>query len=514
MPTTKTDKSKGGDTNQRHLIFTVLLAVILMTAGCGPSPDQPATMIPTAWTATPTATNLPYPTPDLTARPLVWFAPLPPLAVGPGRSFIGAEDYMDLFLPGAPWQKALGRIDVFELYGGWAAYAPWTVYASDEELQRVIEFVNQNGLALAMEDSPIQRPPDCGTDSESWGGLIFNLETAHRIRRFGGTLRFVAMDAPYYYTGLVDYPGTCQWPPEKVAREIDAYIQGMKGVFPDVVIGDTEPLQAGMGMAVYKEWMVTFREVTGYNLPFFHMDLDYARPDWAERVKELEDFARQQGIEFGILYFGNWDDLSDEAWLSNAGERVKRYELVVGGQPDHVSFQSWHDHPDHTLSETDPYTYTAFINQYFNDKSGLGFRREGPGANVAFGKTAQASRSLRERPPENAMDGNPGTVWGAGDFAPNWIEIDLGQPYTISEIRLRLDQGNLVGRTIHRVLVKGPGTSDKLVLLFTFDGETSDLDQLVYTLPEPLEGIQFVRAEITLSPSWVAFREIEVIAAK
>jgi len=34
----------------------------------------------------------------------------------------------------------------------------------------------------------------------------------------------------------------------------------------------------------------------------------------------------------------------------------------------------------------------------------------------------------------------------------------------------------------------------------------------VYTLPKPLEGIQFVRAEITLSPSWIAFREIEVIA--
>jgi hypothetical protein len=87
-------------------------------------------------------------------------------------------------------------------------------------------------------------------------------------------------------------------------------------------------------------------------------------------------------------------------------------------------------------------------------------------------------------------------------------------PTPSPRFRLRLDQGDLVGRTVHRVYVKGPGTGGKFVVPHTFDGETANLDQLVYTLPEPLEGIQFVRAEIALSPSWVAFREVEVIAAK
>lgn len=502
------------------LVFgsVVALGVILVAGGCGRFPDQDTSAATPMPSPAPdlrssTATPAPRPTPDLSARPLVWFAPLPPMAIEPGRPFIGAQDYMDLFQPGAPWPKAIGRVDVFELYGGWAAYAPWTVYASDEELQQTIEFVNRNGLALAMENSPILRPADCGTDAESWGGLRANLETAHRIKKFGGTLRFVAMDAPYYYTSLVNYPGACRWPAERVARQIAAYIQGMQGVFPEVVIGDTEPLQAAMDPAVYMDWMRAFRQTAGYNLPFLHMDIDYARRDWAERVKELEDYAHQQGIDFGILYFGNWDDLTDEAWLSSAGERVKRYELAVGGQPDHVLFQSWHDHPNHTLPETAPYTYTAFINQYFDNKSGLGFRNEGAGANVGVGKEARASRALPDQPPENAVDGNPSTVWGAGDFAPNWIEIDLGQPYTISEIRLRLSQSP-AGRTIHSVSVRGPRRGDPWIMLHTFDGETRDLDQLAYALPEPMGGIQFVRAEVTLSPSWIAFREIEVIAAK
>ena len=395
---------------QKHIFHTLLLGVILIAAGCGSSHIQSSTTTSATETATLTFTPTPtlYPTPDLSARPLVWFAPLPPLPVRPGRQFIGAEDYMELFLPDAPWQTAQGHIDVFELYGETMLYPAGTgkPYAEwQEETARLIEFVNQNGLALAMEHSPIERPADCGTDAESWGGLSVNLEIARIIQRLGGKLHFVAMDAPYYYTSLVDYDGTCQWSAERVAREIDSYIQSMESVFPDIVIGDTEPLQADMDTAVYKEWMVTFRETTGYNLPFFHMDIDYARPDWAERVGELENYAREQRIEFGILYFGNWDDLSDEAWLSNAGERVKRYELAVGGQPDHVLFQSWHDHPDYTLPETEPYTYTSFITQYFDNKSGLGFRREGPG------RTSLLEKRCELHAP--SPTGRPETLWMA-----------------------------------------------------------------------------------------------------
>ena len=496
----------------RQYLTSLLFIAVLLAAGCG-APKEP--------TAAETQASAPaapaFPTPDLSGRPLVWFAPLPPMPEIPGRRFTGSEDFHDLFLPDAPWNTAADRIDVFELYGGWIPYAPGTgqAYAEWEaQLKQLVEFVKQHGLALAMEHSPITRPADCGTDAESWGGLEVNLETARIIQRLGGTLQFIAMDAPYYYTSLVDYPGACRRPAEDVAREIDSYIQGMKEVFPEVVIGDTEPLQANLLTSVYMDWIRKFREVTGYNLPFFHMDIDYARPDWPERVKELEDFARGEGIDFGILYFGSWDDLTDEAWLSNAGERIKRYELAAGGQPDHVLFQSWHNHPDRTLPDTQPYTYTGFINRYFEDKSTLGFRTEGPGANVAFGKSARSSRSLPDWPADNAVDGDPSTHWGSGDFPPNWVEIDLGQPYTISEIRLRLDQGQLVGRTVHNVYVRGPGTGDQLVLLHTFDGETADLDQLVYSVPEALPGIQYVRAEITLSPSWVSFREVEVIVAE
>jgi len=478
-----------------------------------PTPESPtATPIPSTSTPTPnppTAT----PTPDLSGRPLIWFAPLPPLSVQAGRPFIGAEDYMDLFLPDAPWQETADRIHVLGLYGEWVHDASWTQHASDEELKQVIEFANQKGLALAIEASPLARPDNCGVGYESWGGFEIGLDLMERIHKLGGTVYFISMDAPYYYSSVINDPGACQWPAKKVAGEVEAFIKKMKRVYPDVVIGDTEPMQAWLDAAIYQEWMVTFREVSGYNMPFFHMDIDYSSPGWAEKVKALEDFAKQEGIEFGILYFGSWNDLSDEAWLANTGERVKLYELLMGGRPDHVLFQSWHDHPDFSLPDSDPYTYTGFVKRYLDDKSTLGFRREGPGANVAVGKMVRVSKSLPYEPGENAVDGNPDTLWGAGDFAPQWIEIDLGMPYSIAEIRLRLSQSP-AGATEHRVYAKKAGKGEQFTLIFTFEGETHDLEQLVHTLPEPIEGIQYIQLASIRSPSWIGFREIEVISAK
>ncbi|MGA9190194.1 MAG: hypothetical protein WBZ24_00540, partial [Anaerolineales bacterium] len=67
--------------------------------------------------------------------------------------------------------------------------------------------------------------------------------------------------------------------------------------------------------------------------------------------------------------------------------------------------------------------------------------------------------------------------------------------------------------TIHRVLGKGPGTGGEFVLLHTFDGPTEDGQQIDFTPGSPWQGIQVVRIMTDSGPSWVAWREIEVIAA-
>ena len=63
-----------------------------------------------------------------------------------------------------------------------------------------------------------------------------------------------------------------------------------------------------------------------------------------------------------------------------------------------------------------------------------------PNDNLAYGKLVTASRSLSEELPENAVDDDAGTQWGAGADAVQWIQIDLEGSYRITEIRLVVAQ--------------------------------------------------------------------------
>jgi hypothetical protein len=468
------------------------------------SPSVPTSITPTRLIASPTPTFRPV----LTQRPLVWFGPLPPMPTGPGRSFTGSDDFMSLFKSDSPWQTAASHIQVFKLYGEWVAYN-----ATDAQLRQVVADLNQRSLALAVEAGPLTAPGDCGMGVESFAGTQEGLKIARRILTAGGTIHLIALDEPYYFGHFYDGPNACHWAAEKIAGEVGKYIQAIRSVFPEVIVGDTEPLTGAANAKAYEAWLNTFLQVNGYNLAFLHMDVDWSNTDWPQEVKAIEEYGRLVAVPIGIIYTGNAFDATDEAWLSAAGERVKKYELEAGGQPDHVLFQSWNDKPDFVLPETKQFTFTNFIDSYFTDKSSLGYRREGPGANLALGKPVRVSNQISDQAGAFAVDGDLGTLWGSGGGPPQWIQIDLGANYSIQAVRLTTSQYP-AGVTVHRVLGKGPGTNGEFRLLYTFTGDTTDGQTLTYTPPQPIQGIQFIRVETTVSPSWVAWREIEIVAGE
>lgn len=92
-----------------------------------------------------------------------------------------------------------------------------------------------------------------------------------------------------------------------------------------------------------------------------------------------------------------------------------------------------------------------------------------------------------------------------------WIEVDLGGVFDVAEIRLVPSQYP-AGNTVHRILGSGPETGG-LIELGVIEGETNDGDYLVLFGASPWLGLDSIRVETTSSPSWVAWREIEVVAA-
>ncbi|MEX0787618.1 MAG: discoidin domain-containing protein [Anaerolineales bacterium] len=503
------------------LLFAALAGCVAIPAAQAPPTGR------SPWTATrphlPTATfdlrNAPsgggtsapteVPAPDLSARPLYWFAPLPPMPTGPGREYTGSDDFMDLFSPDAPWTATASNIQVFKLYGEWVAY-----HATDDELRRAVAGIRERGLALAVEAGPLdpQGPAECGQGIESFAGTDEGLLIAQRLRDAGGRLDVIALDEPRFFAGAYDGPNACHWDAERIAAEVGQYIAVMRLEFPNVVIGDTEPLTEAAGVNVYTEWLRTFREVNGFDLAFLHMDIDWSRPTWPAEVRSIENFGEVFGVPVGIIYNGNHQDTTDESWLSIAGERVKRYEDEAGGSPAHVLFQSWNDKPDRALPESEPYTFTGFIRTYFEDRSALGFRTEGAGANVAFGKQARVSATYASMGGALAVDGDPGTVWNSGGGPLQWIQIDLGTNYNLSEIRLVVNQSP-EGRTVHVLYGRGSGTVNEQRTLHVFDGVTQDSDVLVYKPAETMLGIRYLWIDSTESPSWISWREIEAIQA-
>lgn len=128
--------------------------------------------------------------------------------------------------------------------------------------------------------------------------------------------------------------------------------------------------------------------------------------------------------------------------------------------------------------------------------------------NLALGKAVSASSLSLTDLPGSAVDGNLDTIWNSGKSAAQWIQVDLGSAASIARIRLIVAQ-DPGGNTIHQIYA---GASEsELALVHEFEGTTADGDLLEYVPDVPLPGIRYVKILTTESPSWVAWREIEIL---
>jgi hypothetical protein len=306
---------------------------------------------------------------DYSAGPIVWFQPLPPLT-DPSLPFQdGSIDYSELFPAAAPWTTAASRVDVFGVYATWVRH-----YATDDELGAVIEYVTDHGMALAMEVGPLPSPrPDEGcVGAESYGGS-YEIEMMQRIGDLGGTVDVIAFDEAYAFGHKADGPTDCRRPVERVAAEAADFTRMAREVNPDVIVGSIEPMwaQPEIGVDDMAAWLDAYRDAAGEPLAFLHLDSDWSRPDWAQVLYDVEQVADARGVPVGIIYFGDDGARSDATWTQLAAERMYVYEQVLGGSPDDVVIQSWDDHPDHTLPDTDPTTLTGLVNRYFGARTVL-----------------------------------------------------------------------------------------------------------------------------------------------
>jgi hypothetical protein len=157
----------------------------------------------------------------------------------------------------------------------------------------------------------------------------------------------------------------------QVAAALKVFVDGARKIEPEIVVGDIEVLARDQPISAYTDFLDAYESATGAKLPFFHLDIDYGIPDWAERAHALEEAVRARGVPFGVIYDGHFDDGTDAQWTQHAAETFAVLEGQLGGHPEDILFQSWNQRPWYNLPEDQADTFTHLLDRYFGTRTGL-----------------------------------------------------------------------------------------------------------------------------------------------
>jgi len=296
--------------------------------------------------------------------PQVWMAATEPV----WRDSHGwpPNDFLTLFDPAAPWSSASARVNVFELS------KRFIDQTSEADLRRVLADLQRRGISIAMQGTPALASRTCGLGIEGHGPPHDMAATARRIKDLGGQLAYISMDEPLWYGRWFnghDHTTPCHATIADLAQQAAAKIREVRAIFPNVKVGDIEPVgvlqpEAAQWAADIAEWQRLFAQANAAPLTFMRLDVVWLRPNWEAQFDAVVPRIRAANIPLGVIYDGTPQDPTDEAWVASAQRHWQLIERKLGSPPDQVAFQTWMDHPRAMLPETHPGSLTWLINTY------------------------------------------------------------------------------------------------------------------------------------------------------
>jgi hypothetical protein len=125
---------------------------------------------------------------------------LSPQASVPPSPLNRAADFLDMFAPEAPWEKAANHINIFKLYSSFVGPAP------QDQVDRIVADLNRRHIAVALETGvmnigPKSTNPPCGGFGlvEGYGTPAAAINVSQKIKKAGGVIRYIAVDEPLWY---------------------------------------------------------------------------------------------------------------------------------------------------------------------------------------------------------------------------------------------------------------------------------------------------------------------------
>jgi hypothetical protein len=292
--------------------------------------------------------------------PETWMAGVPP--VGQHAKHISDPTYLQMFEPGAPWKVSGSGLTVFKT----------SMQAIDQEtdaqLQTMFAALRERHIKFAIESGLLGYPTSgCGNGIEGFISPGGPLRSMQHIKRLGGVVDYIAMDEPMLYghrAFKADKTVGCQFPLPQVADMIADQVKAMRTVFPDLQVGDIEPIGGGPTSGEYNREVVQLaallRQRTDGTVPaFFHADMQWATPGTIQAFEQLAQQMHNRHIPVGVICNGGGQGITTgQQWVANAVQRCGVISKDGKIAADTYILQTWETLPNKMLPETDPGSLT------------------------------------------------------------------------------------------------------------------------------------------------------------
>ena len=265
----------------------------------------------------------------------------------------GQKGFSSLFDPGTEWDVARAHIDSFEIN------TQFVVWGSDTLLKQVFSYLNDHHIPLALEGLMLPNVGGVGSGVEGFSGPRGGMgSVVARIKMLGGTLSSISMDEPLYFGHQSNQMNAPQWSISQVAHEVALNVEAVRKVFPQVQIGDIEPIQYTHDL---QSWISAYEQATGTPLAFLKADLNYIDSTWLSSLESTSALLIQNNIPLSVIFDGNSTDTSNISSIEHALQdfvqvlrdpKIKLSQAVV---------QSWLPYPTELLPDYDDGTSTNLI---------------------------------------------------------------------------------------------------------------------------------------------------------
>jgi len=273
----------------------------------------------------------------------------------------GQVDANELFDQAASWPTAASQVEVI------AFTAWWLGSMSDAELSRAIAWMKAHHVAMALEIEGLPSNPTCSGGIEGFEDLSLAKSQIARLVRLDASPKYAAMDEPLWGGHYWNAVGACRYSFDALGQEIDRMVGLYKSAFPQIVVGDIEPVQA---ITAYPSWdtdltqfLTAYHKYVGSPLGFFQFDIDYTG-NWAIPSRKIAAALAARGVPIGLIYRAMRSDTSDASAVRDVIRQFETAEEGLGLSPSQAVFGGWSDYPSHLLPDTSPKSETYEVVRY------------------------------------------------------------------------------------------------------------------------------------------------------